>query len=77
MPANPATLFVGDLSVHCTERELCQLFCKFGPVENVQIKRESGRAEHLSYGFVKFGSRSCAEKALELNGTVIYGRRLR
>lgn len=73
-----STLFVGDLSVYCTERELCKLFCTYGSIEFVQIKRESGRQEHLSYGFVKFNARESAERALqELNGIDVYGRKLR
>eukprot|EP01042_Synura_sphagnicola_P017199 gene17199-21734_t len=74
------TLFLGDLSVICDEIQLYELFSQFGLVQSVQLKksdRDPQRA-HLGFGFVKFASRVCAERALEeLNGHFFLGRALR
>lgn len=75
------TLFLGDLSLYCQEKEVFALFRNYGPIESIQIKRSDDsavRKPHLSYGFVKFQHRESAELALkELNGKVLLGRSLR
>ena len=75
------TLFLGDLSIYCQEKEVFALFRHFGPIESIQIKRSDDsavRKPHLSYGFVKFQHRESAERALvELNRKVLMGRALR
>mmetsp|Transcript_17181 Transcript_17181/g.18641 ORF Transcript_17181/g.18641 Transcript_17181/m.18641 type:complete len:403 (-) Transcript_17181:513-1721(-) len=80
METESTTLFVGDLSVLCDEKAVFELFCEFGEIERVQLKksdRDPQRA-HLGFGFVKFASRVCAERALEeLNGHFFLGRALR
>lgn len=75
------TLFLGDLSVYCQEKEVFALFRNYGPIESIQIKRSDDsavRKPHLSYGFVKFQHRESAERALMgLNGKLLLGRALR
>lgn len=75
------TLFLGDLSVYCQEKEVFALFRTYGPIESIQIKRSDDsaiRKPHLSYGFVKFQHRESAERALiELSGKLLLGRALR
>jgi RNA recognition motif-containing protein len=79
--ARPTTLFLGDLSVYCKERDIFELFQNFGQVESVQIKKsEDGSVPkpHLCYGFVKFNRRECAEMALcAVNGKLFLGRPIR
>ncbi len=79
-PLLTTTLFLGDLSVVCTELSLRELFSKYGELERVQLKksdRDPQRA-HLGFGFVKFTTRASAERALEeLNGKFFLGRALR
>ena len=73
------TLFIGDLSLFCTESNLKELFEKFGPVEAILLKRSNDN-DHtsLSYGFVKFINKNDAAKALnEVNGIMFLGRQLR
>ncbi len=74
------TLFLGDLSVLCNESSICELFGRYGELERVQLKRSDRDTQraHLGFGFVKFVSRACAERALEeLNGQFFLGRALR
>jgi RNA recognition motif-containing protein len=75
------TLFLGDLSIYCQEKEVFALFRPYGPIESIQIKRSDEtmtRKPHLSYGFVKFEFRESAERALmELNGKIFLGRAIR
>ena len=78
LPLNSATLFIGDLSIFCTERELYQLFEPFGPIESIQLKRCEKKQMQLSYGFIKFAFRQSAEEALrKVNGSIFIGRAIR
>lgn len=72
------TLFVGDLSIFCTEDDLRELFEKFGELSEVKIIRCEETKKNLSYGFVKYVETEAAVKANEeLNGTMLCGRPLR
>jgi RNA recognition motif-containing protein len=71
------TLFLGDLSIHCNEVEIYQLFSQYGRVENVRFKKAS-KNHNLSYAFVTFQSYQEAEFAIRsLNGIILMGRPLR
>lgn len=72
------TLFLGDLSVHCTERDIRKLFRPFGTIEAIRIKRGSNTKTNLSYGFIKFSNRQSAELAItQINGLMFLGRCIR
>ncbi len=73
------TLFLGDLSLYCTEKEIFQVFTSFGPIVSIHLKRvPQGPATHLSYGFVRFQHRSSAEAAMiSMQGALLFGRPLR
>eukprot|EP01032_Pedospumella_encystans_P025922 gene25922-29282_t len=72
------TLFVGDLSIFCTEEDLRELFEQYGELAEVKIIRCEETKKNLSYGFVKFVDTEAAVKANEeLNGTLLCGRPLR
>jgi RNA recognition motif-containing protein len=76
-----STLFLGDLSIYCQEKDLFQLCSKFGAIAAIKIKRNDNgqvRKPHLSYGFVKFRFIESARTAFtELNGLVYLGRPIR
>lgn len=73
-----STLFLGDLSVFCTEKDIRKLFRTYGTIEAIRIKRGSSGKANLSYGFIKFAERQSAEQAChELNGVMFLGRGLR
>lgn len=75
-----SSLFVGDISVNCDEERLYDLFCHYGEIESIQLKksdRDSTRA-HLGFGFIKFTNRDAAARALnDLNGFFSLGRAIR
>ncbi len=72
------TLFLGDLSVYCTEKDIRKLFRPFGLIEAIRVKRGSSNKTNLSYGFIKFSTKESAEQALnQLNGVMFLGRALR
>lgn len=74
-PSHSRTLYVGDLSVYCTEKDLGQVFSTFGPVESVHIRRATAQ---IAYGFVRFKHRASAEAALaSMQSTILMGRPLR
>ncbi len=73
-----ATVFVGDLSVFCTEQDLQNLFAPFGTTKDIRIIRENKSHQPLSYGFVEYSDRESAQRAISaLNGELFKGRCLR
>ena len=71
------TLFVGDLSVTCTEEALYQAFSEVGTPNEVRIIRTRRNAS-LGYAFVTMSTPESATKAIQqLNGQNLNGRRLR
>lgn len=72
------TLFLGDLSVFCTEKDIRKLFRSFGAIEAIRVKRGNSNKTNLSYGFIKFIDREAATSAFQqLNGVMFLGRALR
>jgi RNA recognition motif-containing protein len=73
-----STLFVGDLSIFCQEKDLFELFQSFGSIEAIEIKRSEKNKPCLAYGFIRYTYRESAEMANEkLNGLLYMGRFLR
>ncbi len=78
LPDEASTLFLGDLSVFCTEKDIRKLFRPFGPIEAIRVKRGTSNKTNLSYGFIKFALPESAEQARQqLNGVMFLGRGLR
>ncbi|RYY86585.1 RNA-binding protein [archaeon] len=71
-------LFLGDLSLFCTEKDILEAFSAYGHVTNVRIKRSSENKKHLLYGFVEYPSAAEAVQAMQaMNGSLFLGRTLR
>jgi RNA recognition motif-containing protein len=70
-------VFVGDLSSFCTEKDLYDLFARFGRVSAIEIKR--GRhGDSLLHGFVEYESEQAASTAIQAMNRFKYkGRRMR
>lgn len=72
------TLFVGNLSYFCEERNLLNLFSTYGPVESVEIKRGRDTGDCLMHGFVEMCTYEAADAAAnDLRGRKFMGRRIR
>lgn len=72
------TLFLGDLSVHCGERDVETLFAPFGEIESIKIKRGFTHQHHSVYGFIRFAHIQSAQRAMDsLKGIVFLGRPLK
>jgi RNA-binding protein 39 len=76
---NPKTsLFIGDLSIFCTEKDLQDMFQPFGELVEIKIMKSEDKGRSLSYGFVKFADPAAAERAMrELHSHLFHGRKLR
>jgi RNA recognition motif-containing protein len=76
--ANKSTLFLGDLSTFCTEKDIHDVFSQFGEVVEIKIMRSEETLRNLSYGFLKFANPANAKKAMNaLDGSLFCGRHLR
>jgi RNA recognition motif-containing protein len=72
------TIFVGNLSVFCTEQELVQIFARYGTIVEIRMAKSEDKTKHLSYGFVKFSNVASAQLAMiELDGKILCGRPLK
>jgi RNA recognition motif-containing protein len=72
------TLFVGDLSVFCTEPQLRQLFQQYGIIDDIRLKKTTANETRLGYGFIQFIDRENAQNAMQnLNGMMFHGRVMR
>ena len=73
----PTGIFLGDLSISCTEQTLHDLFIKFGEITEVNIVKSSETKKSLQYGFIKFKNENHALNAmLEMNGKQLQGRNM-
>lgn len=76
IPGN-TTLFVGNLSVFTTPRDLHAAFAVFGDLE-VRLKPGNEGRSNCGFGFVQYTSRECAESAyLHMQGALFMGRVIR
>lgn len=72
------TLFLGCISIVCTEEELTELFSQHGTVVIVRIQRCSKTGTSLGYGFLTMSSEAEAERCIrELNGVCMRGRTMK
>jgi RNA recognition motif-containing protein len=72
------SVFVGNLSVFCSENDLRSLLSTFGPVHDILIKYDPKTSLCAGYAFVKFSCRHDAERGIDsLQGRLFMGRALR
>lgn len=69
-------LFIGSLPWSVNNDSLRDLFAQFGEITDavVIMDRDSGRSK--GFGFVTFSSQDSAEKALEMDGKEVEGRKI-
>lgn len=78
MSAGEFSLFVGDLTIFCTEEDLLNVFSQFGTILNVRIIKDNKTRKALSYGFVEYTTATSAIAAMrQLNGSLLCGRPIR
>jgi RNA recognition motif-containing protein len=76
-PPEERTVFLGDLSVYCTEEDISSYFRAYGTIEKIRIKHAVNN-KNLSYAFLTFTTKEASLRVIEnLNGKVFLGRALR
>ena len=71
-------IYVGNLSYQMADKDLEEVFAKFGEVKSAKVimDRETGRSK--GFGFVEMNSAEAGSEAIEaLNGNDCQGRTLR
>ena len=71
-------IYVGNLSYRTNDKDLEELFAKFGAVKSAKVimDRETGKSK--GFGFIEMEDSSAGTKAIEaLNGNESEGRTLR
>lgn len=76
---NNTTLFLGDLPAFCTERDIVDLFSKYGEISEIKIMKSEETQRNLSYGFLTYTTLSAALTAMndDLDGVLFRGRHLK
>lgn len=73
-----SSLFIGDLAIFCSERDIEEAFAPYGEIQEIKIMRSEETSRNLSYGFIKFSTPQSAKIAMnQLNGVILCGRPLR
>lgn len=69
-------LFVGSLPWSVNNDSLRELFAQYGEITDATVitDRDSGRSK--GFGFVTFSNEESAQKALEMDGREIEGRKI-
>ena len=71
-------LYVGSLHFNVTETQLMEIFTKYGPVEFINLHRDSETGRSKGYAFVQFQVLEDAKRALtEVNGQELLGREMK
>jgi RNA recognition motif-containing protein len=74
----PHCLFLGDLSVFCTEEILYEAFAPFGYIIYLQIARSKSNQKHLLFGFLGYEHESSAIEAMKrMDGYIVCGRAIK
>jgi len=70
-------LYVGNFPFSVDEAQLRELFSAYGEISELALitDRDTGRSK--GFAFITFASQQAAEKALELDGKDLGGRKLR
>ena len=70
-------LYVGNFPFSVEEAQLRELFSDYGEISELAMitDRETGRSK--GFAFITFATQQAAEKALELDGKDLGGRKLR
>jgi len=70
-------LYVGNFPFSVDEAQLRELFSDYGEISELAMitDRETGRSK--GFAFITFATQQAAEKALELDGKDLGGRKLR
>lgn len=72
------SLFLGDLSIYCDEKDIAAAFAPYGNIVDIRIQRSKETSRALSYGFIEFDTEESAAVALrEMNYFLLKGRPLR
>ena len=73
----PAKLYVGNLPYTVDDEELRKLFSKYGAILEVNIIRDQYSGQSKGFAFVQYATPAEAQKALELDGQELSGRKIK
>lgn len=74
---NMNKIYIGNLPYQTNEKELENLFSKYGQIEDVAVIRDRYTNRSKGFGFVTFSTSEAAQNALEVNGQDLQGRALK
>lgn len=71
------SLFLGDLSNFCEDRDIFEFFHHCGEIESIRLMRSKATNKCLGYGFITFFDINALPIAMRLYGTVFMGRKIK
>ena len=75
-PAEPKTVFVGNLPFKATQNEIQAIFAQYGQVHSVRLMTDRGRRPR-GFGFVEMDAPAADAAIRALDGTTLGGRELK
>lgn len=76
LPEHCRSLFLGDLSCYCQEKDIYNAFIKYGDIESIRLMRGKEN-KPLGYGFITFVDIQATLHAQEMDGFNLLGRPLK
>lgn len=71
-------IFVGNLSFKMTDKDLCEVFEKFGEVTRAVVIKDKIKHRSKGFGFVEMSNDDEARNAIvQLNEKEVFGRNIR
>jgi RNA recognition motif-containing protein len=71
------TLYLGGLSLLCTESHIFTMFNKFGPIASIHLMKKRLSKKGVVYAFITFQEVRSANDALRMNGNHLLGKQIR
>ena len=76
MSKHSRTLFIGDISVFCSEIDIYDFFRNFGMIEEVKLMKGKNNSP-IGYAFLTFVDLASCQHALIADGAVFMGRAIK
>lgn len=70
-------IYIGNLPFSYKERELEEVFSKYGEIEDIFLVRDRNTKKLKGFGFITFSNAQAAESALEMDSQEIGGRQIK
>jgi RNA recognition motif-containing protein len=73
MASSTTDLYLGNLSLLCTEQDIRRAFNKFGAIDSITLLHGK-EGSQLAYGFIRFVDPQSSNYAFGMDGEILLGK---